>query len=223
VSDAPYASLNLAGHVGDDENAVVNNRKRLIGAASLPAMPHWLKQVHGVACVNAMDIADGCTADASYTNKSGIVCAVLTADCLPLLLCDKHGSTVCAVHAGWRGLAHGVIESAITAVGISAKDLLAWMGPAIGPDAFEVGAEVRQLFIQTDNDAQEAFRPSPRGRWLADIYHLARLRLLKRGVEHIYGGKWCTLSDPERFYSHRRDGNTGRMASMIWILDHSGN
>ena len=219
VSNAPYDSLNLADHVGDDKQAVAANRKRLICAAALPSTPCWLKQVHGTNVIDAGYVAKVCTADASYTDKPGVVCTVLTADCLPLLLCDRHGRVVCAVHAGWRGLAGGVIEAAITALGLDTRDLLAWMGPAIGPDVFEVGDEVRRQFINIDNDSQEAFRPSPQGRWLADIYHLARLRLLKRGVQHIYGAKWCTLSDPERFYSYRRNGNTGRMATMIWMQD----
>ena len=219
VSHAPYASFNLAAHVGDDAGAVAANRERLINAAALPSMPCWLNQVHGTNVVAAHDVEADTEADACYTNTGGSVCAVLTADCLPLLICDRNGGTVCAIHAGWRGLAAGVIESAVTALGISGRDILAWLGPAIGAAAFEVGDEVRQQFLENDNAAQGAFRPSPQGRWLADIYQLARLRLLRQGVEHVYGGEWCTYSDPERFYSYRRDGKTGRMGSMIWIQD----
>jgi len=220
VSGAPYESLNLADHVGDDEYAVAVNRERLISAGALPSMPRWLRQVHGANVIDVAYMTKAHAADASYTDKSGLVCVVLTADCLPLLLCDKHGQVVCAIHAGWRGLAGGVVEAAVHAIGIGASEILAWMGPAIGPDAFEVGDEVRQEFITADEDFQGAFRPSSQGRWLADIYQLAGIRLRKLGVKDIYGANWCTLSDPGRFYSYRRDGNTGRMATMIWIQDH---
>lgn len=219
VSRAPYETFNLAAHVGDDAGAVAANRERLINAAALPSMPLWLNQVHGTDVVEAQDVEADTEADACYTSASGRVCAVLTADCLPLLVCDRNGRTVCAIHAGWRGLAAGVIESAVTALGINGRDILAWLGPAIGPDAFEVGDEVRRQFLKDDDAAQDAFRPAHQGRWLADIYQLARLRLLRQGVGHIYGGEWCTCSDRERFYSYRRDGKTGRMASMIWIQD----
>lgn len=217
VSRVPYASFNLAAHVGDDANAVAANRERLINMADLPAMPLWLNQVHGTNIVEANDVDTGTEADACYTNTSSLICAVLTADCLPLLMCDRNGRTVCAVHAGWRGLAAGVIESAVAALDVNGRDILAWLGPAIGPDVFEVGDEVRQQFLKDDPAAQDAFRPSPGGRWLADIYRLARRRLMRQGVEKIYGGEWCTYSDTEHFYSYRRDGKTGRMASMIWI------
>jgi hypothetical protein len=217
VSNVPFDLLNLADHVGDDEDAVAINRERLMSAADLPSMPRWLRQVHGTNVIDAADVGDSREADASYTDKPGVICAVLTADCLPILLCDRPGQHVCAIHAGWRGLAAGVIESAISAWGISGGNIFAWLGPAIGPDAFEVGDEVRRQFIDSDESSRAAFRSSKDGRWLADIYHLARLRLAGQGVEHIYGGKWCTFSDPGSFYSYRRDGNTGRMASMIWI------
>lgn len=219
VSEVPFGSLNLADHVGDDERAVALNRERLITAAGLPAMPRWLHQVHGTGVIDAAALIKDREADASFTDKTGIVCAVLTADCLPLLLCDRQGRHVCAIHAGWRGLAAGVIESAISAWGVPGSEILAWMGPAIGPDVFEVGDDVRQRFIDTDSDSLAAFRSGNQGCWLADIYQLARLRLAREGVEHIYGGEWCTVSDAEHFFSYRRDGNTGRMASMIWIED----
>jgi YfiH family protein len=213
VSVAPHDSFNLADHVGDDPMSVGANRMRLIESLQLPAMPVWLNQVHGARVVDAAYGA--CEADAAYTDQAGRVCAVLTADCLPILLCDTHGARVAAVHAGWRGLAAGVIEAALDAMG--AKNLLVWLGPAIGPQTFEVGDEVRAVFMAHDAKAQQAFRPSGGGRWLADIYRLARQRLAARGVARVYGGGECTYSDAERFYSHRRDGKTGRMATLIWL------
>ena len=156
-----------------------------------------------------------CIRDSSHTDSSGVVCAVLTADCLPVLLCDRGGRRVAAVHAGWRGLLDGVIEQTIAAMG--GGELLAWLGPAIGPAAFEVGDEVRAAFLVHAPEAHTAFSPSPNGRWLADIYALARQRLQLAGVDAIYGGEHCTYSEAERFYSYRRDGVTGRMASLIWM------
>lgn len=214
VSAAPYDSLNLGDHVGDDPAAVTENRARLARALELPTPPVWLRQVHGTQVIAAA--AGGCEADAAHTQQAGVVCAVLTADCLPLLLCNSAGTQVAAVHAGWRGLAAGVIEAALDSMG-EPKHLMAWLGPAIGPAAFEVGDEVRAAFLAQDASAQAAFRPSPTGRWLADIYQLARVRLAARGVNRIYGGHWCTYSDAERFYSHRRDQVSGRMATLIWL------
>ncbi|MDO9371556.1 MAG: peptidoglycan editing factor PgeF [Gammaproteobacteria bacterium] len=214
VSVAPYDALNLGDHVGDDTRAVEQNRAHLMEALNLPASPVWLRQVHGARAVDAM--RGPCEADAAYTGQPGVVCAVLTADCLPLLLCNAAGTRVAAVHVGWRGLAAGVIEAALAVMGPGA-DLLAWLGPAIGPGAFEVGNEVRDIFIAHDTRAQSAFRPSPNGRWWADIYQLARLRLAAHGVARVYGGHGCTYSDAGRFYSYRRDGITGRMATMIWL------
>lgn len=214
VSAAPYGSFNLGDHVGDDPAHVSANRARLITSLQLPNSPAWLKQVHGARVVDAA--GDERTADAAYTAQSGIVCSVLTADCLPLLLCDAQGARVAAVHAGWRGLAAGVIEAAVDVMG-DEKNLLAWLGPAIGPKAFEVGSEVREVFMAHDAKAQQAFRPAGGGRWLADIYQLARQRLAARGVACVYGGGECTYSDAERFYSYRRDGKTGRMATLIWL------
>lgn len=219
VSCAPYDTFNLAEHVGDDRHAVTVNRQRLITAAALPSMPLWLKQVHGAHTIHAGEVAGTVSADACFTDRPAQVCAILTADCLPLLICDTQGRRVCALHAGWRGLVNGVVEAAVTALGMPGRDLMAWMGPAIGPDNFEVGDEVRTRFMSADRDSLHAFRPSPQGRWLADIYQLTRLRLERQGVGHIYGAKWCTVSDPERFYSYRRDGKTGRMASMIWLQE----
>lgn len=213
VSTGPYASLNLGNHVGDDPAHVTENRARLRRGLALPAEPLWLTQVHGIAVTEGQG---GC-ADASVAFAPGTVCTVLTADCLPLLLCDRAGTAVAAVHAGWRGLLAGVIEAAVARLGVPASELLVWLGPAIGPEAFEVGEEVRTAFVTEDAAAVVAFRPSPAGRWLADIYALARLRLARCGVNAVYGGELCTFSDARHFYSYRRDGITGRMASLIWL------
>ncbi len=214
VSVAPYDSFNLGSHVGDDPISVSANRTRLAASLQLPTMPVWLNQVHGTRVVNAAGAER--EADVAYTGERGIVCGVLTADCLPLLLCDAQGARVAAVHAGWRGLAAGVVEAALDVMG-EGKNLLAWLGPAIGPNAFEVGSEVREVFLAHSARAEQAFQPSGSGRWLADIYQLARQRLAARGVTQVYGGKECTYSDAKRFYSYRRDGKTGRMATLIWI------
>lgn len=216
VSTGPYASLNLAGHVGDEPAAVAANRRLLREALRLPAEPLWLEQVHGTAVVDATQAAAECRADASIAVQPGVVCVVMTADCLPLLLCDKAGSRVAAVHAGWRGLESGVIEATVKRLGVAPGELLVWLGPAIGPEAFEVGDEVRAAFVAHDLAAAAAFKPSPAGRWLADLYTLAHQRLAGCGVQAVYGGGLCTYSDAARFYSYRRDGATGRMASLIW-------
>lgn len=218
VSRAPHAALNLATHVGNDPAAVTENRARLARAAGLPADPCWLEQVHGIAAVDADDWRTGVEADAIVARRSGQVCAVLTADCLPLLLCDDRGSAVAAVHAGWRGLAGGVIESALHALDVEPARLLAWLGPAIGQDAFEVGGEVREAFVEADPAAAACFRPGRPGHWHADLYGLAQRRLRAAGVERIHGGGECTVTQQERYYSFRRDGSTGRMASLIWSV-----
>ncbi len=212
TSTGAYESWNLAGHVGDQETAVTANRERL--RQVLPGEPAWLTQVHGTGVVDAANgPAEG---DASFTTEAGVVCAVLTADCLPLLLCSRDGSRVAAAHAGWRGLAAGVIEATVDALGVPGDQLVAWLGPAIGPDAFEVGEEVRDTFVAHDPAAVDAFRPGEGGRWFADLYTLARQRLARRGVAAAYGGGLCTFADRERFFSFRRDGTTGRMATLIW-------
>lgn len=216
VSLPPYESLNLGDHVGDNPVAVAENRRRLVCELQLPGEPCWLTQVHGTCSADAAALTARCEADASHTDRSGVVCAVLTADCLPVLLCDREGRRVAAVHAGWRGLLDGVIEQTIAAMG-GGDELLAWLGPAIGPAAFEVGDEVREVFLANAPAAEVAFVPSNNGRWLADLYALARQRLHLVGVSAIYGGEHCTFSEPERFYSYRRDGRTGRMASLIWL------
>ncbi len=217
VSEVPYDSLNLGDHVGDQAAAVAENRRRLRANVHLPAEPLWLKQVHGITVVDAACAPAGVTADASYTARNNVVCAVLSADCLPLLLCDAGGTCVGAAHAGWRGLLDGVVEQTVLAMQRSGRDVMAWLGPAIGPQAFEVGEEVRAAFLAEDAGAGVAFRPAATGHWRADLYALARRRLARVHVEAVYGGHWCTHSDARRFYSYRRDGVTGRMASLIWL------
>ncbi|OWY40311.1 hypothetical protein CEK28_06215 [Xenophilus sp. AP218F] len=218
VSQPPYASLNLGLHVGDAPQDVAANRALL--RERLPAEPAWLNQVHGVAVVDAASVGDAPPdADASFARAPGAVCAAMTADCLPVLLCDEDGSVVAAAHAGWRGLCDGVIEATVAAMGAEPRRLLAWLGPAIGPDAFEVGPEVRAAFMARDPAAAAAFSPIDDGKYLADIYLLARQRLAAQGVERVYGGDFCTVIDRARFFSYRRDGVTGRMASLIWLQD----
>lgn len=222
VSLAPWDSLNLGQHVGDDPAHVRQNRERLLGALQTiaPAQsPQWLNQVHGIRVVEATEEsrAGAPDADAVFTTRSQLPCVVMTADCLPVFFCDRAGTRVAVAHAGWRGLCDGVLESTLKCFPDPAQ-VLAWMGPAIGPAAFEVGEEVRQAFLLQDAGADAHFRPSPNaGRWLADIYGLARRRLAAAGVAAIGGGDLCTVSDSTRFYSYRRDGQTGRMASVIWL------
>jgi YfiH family protein len=215
VSAGPYASLNPALHVGDDPKAVVRNRQFICEKLALPSEPFWLEQIHGNKIVKAATETGLPQADASYTDAPGVVCAVLTADCLPLLLCSSDGQRIAAVHAGWRGLAAGIIGNAVAALG--GKDLLVWLGPAIGPERFEVGEDVRAAFVQQSPVFAEAFRPHrEEGKWLADIYRLARIELNALGITSIYGGRFCTVAEPDRFFSYRRDTVTGRMATLIW-------
>lgn len=211
-SQGPYAGLNLGAQVGDEPQKVMQNRALLRKKLSLPCEPLWLRQVHGSKIVQADRARPGVVADAGYTGKAGAVCAVLTADCLPILLADRQG--VAAVHAGWRGLAAGVIEAALSAMG--SASVMAWLGPAIGVQVFEVGAEVYRAFLQKSGAFEEAFHRQDNGKWRADLYELARLILISQGVRAIYGGGFCTYGDPIRFYSYRRDGVTGRMATLIW-------
>ena len=217
VSVGAYATLNLGDHVGDDPVAVARNRALL--RESLPADPVWLKQVHGNTVVNADRTVGVPDADAALARQAGKVCVVMTADCLPLLLCDEAGTVVAAAHAGWRGLEGGVVEATVKVMNVAPERLLVWLGPAIGPQAFEVGEEVRQAFMAHNPQAVKAFVPNPANpqKWLADIYLLARQRLAHLGVERIYGGGLCTYTDAEHYYSYRRDQATGRMASMIWL------
>jgi hypothetical protein len=215
VSTGPWTGFNLAAHVGDDATAVTANRALL--RQSLPAEPPWLTQVHGVLCVDAAKAQSGVEADASFTRQRSVVCAVLTADCLPVLLCDDKASVVSAVHAGWRGLADGVIEASVAAMGLPGERLMAWLGPAIGPMAFEVGADVRDAFLARDAQAAQAFTPLSEGKWLCNIYQLAHQRLNALNIHRIASADFCTVRDIDRFYSFRRDGVTGRMASCIWL------
>lgn len=218
LSAAPYASLNLAAHVGDDPLIVARNRQRLRqGILPLPADPLWLEQVHGTQMVTAENYREGAAGDACIARTPGLVCAVLTADCLPLLLCAEDASVVGAVHAGWRGLSAGVIEACVAAMATPPARLLAWLGPAIGPRAYEVGDEVRATFCRQDAAAEQAFVPHRPGKWLCDLYLLARQRLAALGVRRVSGGEYCTYGDADRFYSYRRDGVTGRMATCIWL------
>lgn len=218
VSAGVYASLNLAGHVGDDWAAVRRNRALLNEQAGLPAEPIWLNQVHGCAVYESARVAHATgDADASVAFWGGAVCAVMTADCLPVLLCDEAGTVVAAAHAGWRGLAGGVIEATVQRMRRPPAQLQAWLGPAIGPAHFEVGDEVRARFCEIDAEAATAFRRNAAGRWLADLPMLARQRLARLGVAAVHGGDVCTFADRDRFFSYRRDGVTGRMASLIWI------
>lgn len=219
VSVVPYDSLNLGGHVGDDRLKVAANRQLL--NPYVPTEPLWLNQVHGIAVVDAAMASCLPDADASFARVSGAVCATMTADCLPVLLCDEAGTVVAAAHAGWRGLCDGVIEATVATMQTPPKNLMAWLGPAIGPNAFEVGTEVRAAFISHVGEAELAFRSAADDKWLGDIYLLAKQRLHKLGVERIYGGGLCTYTDQARFFSFRRDGATGRMASMIWLDSHS--
>jgi YfiH family protein len=215
VSQAPWGSLNLGDHVGDDPAHVAANRARL--CRQLPAEPGWLRQVHSARVVE-LGRGSNREADAALTRQSKQVCAILTADCLPVLLCDRAGSVVAAAHAGWRGLADDVLEATVAAMRVPPGEVLAWMGAAIGPQAFEVGDEVRQAFVAQHAEASVAFVPQPMpGKWLADIYQLARIRLKHAGVQAIYGGGRCTFNEADSFYSYRRDGVTGRMAALIWL------
>jgi len=217
ASSARFASLNLGDHVGDDPLNVAENRARLVCEAGLPTEPCWLTQVHGVGVRNLdTEPRDSEAADAAFTCRPGRVCAILTADCLPIALASESGDRVGAAHAGWRGLAAGVIEATVGAMKIPPDRLLAWLGPAIGPQHFEVGPEVRQAFVDEDAGAEEAFATNARGRFMADLGLLARRRLRNLGIHRIFGGGQCTFAAPDKYFSHRRDANTGRQATLIW-------
>ncbi|HZC85761.1 MAG TPA: peptidoglycan editing factor PgeF [Steroidobacteraceae bacterium] len=228
VSAAPFDSLNLAAHVGDEAAAVAENRRRVRAGLSLPEEPAWLEQVHGVEVVDldAAAPAIGPTrsapatampaADAVVSRHAGRVCVVQVADCLPVLLAARDGSAVAAAHAGWRGLAAGVLEATVKRLAVEPRDLLAWLGPGIGAAHFEVGAEVRQAFLAQDAAAADAFAANTRGRWQCDLAGLARRRLTGLGIGAVFGGKWCTYGDASRFFSYRREGRCGRMAALIW-------
>ena len=235
VSVEPWASLNLGVHVGDSAASVLENRTRVRKEAQLPSEPVWLEQVHGssVVVLDAGNIPRTATAeqlmdsrrpraDAAVTRQAGVVCAIQVADCLPVLFAARDGSVVGAAHAGWRGLASGVLGATVAAMEVPADQVVAWLGPAIGPQNFEVGEDVVAAFAATAHSDQRAqteaaFLPQPNGKWLCDLFTLARLRLAAAGVTHVSGGGLCTVSDARRFYSYRRDGQTGRMAALVWL------
>jgi polyphenol oxidase len=227
VSKGAFESLNLGTHVGDEPAAVAENRRLLRAALGLPGEPSWLNQVHGSAVVDASaadikqsaqgSVETPATADASIARGPGGVCVVMTADCLPVIFCDRAGSRVGAAHAGWRGLAGGVLGATIDALATPPSQLLAWLGPAIEPDAFEVGDEVREAFLQISADNAAAFRANARGRWQADLYQLARNELARLGVTAVYGGGFESFADSKRFFSYRRENRTGRMATLVWL------
>jgi polyphenol oxidase len=222
VSAPPFHSLNLGAGIGDSPQAVAENRRRVSERLRLPAEPAWLEQVHGTAVVEAETVRTSAgfaatpKADASVTHSAGHVCAIRVADCMPVLFAALDGSAVGAAHAGWRGLAGGVLEVTVERLGVPASQLVAWMGPTIGPRNFEVGEDVRAAFIETDAIAVSAFVRNDRGRWQCDLYALARQSLNRLGVTRIYGGGWCTFAESDRFFSYRRDGQCGRMAALIW-------
>ena len=236
VSQGAYFSLNPATHVSDEADQVKQNRQIIREMLDLPSEPVWLDQIHSNRVVKAVNPpypplqkggrGDLQQADASYTNKSGVVCAVMTADCLPLLVCSADGTQVAAIHAGWRGLLAGVICNTVVAMQIPPSpplckrgargDLLVWLGPAIGPDCFEVGTEMRDAFLEKSVEFSSAFKQQSNNKWLADIYQLARIELASLGIAKVYGGTYCTVTEHERFYSYRRDTQTGRMATLIW-------
>ena len=222
VSAAPFDSLNVGAHVGDAGAAVAENRRRVRTQLRLPAEPLWLEQVHGIEVAD-LDMASGQvsatppTADAVIARRAGNVCVMQVADCMPVLFASRDGSAVAAAHAGWRGLAGGVLEATVARLGVAPGKLIAWLGPAIGPRHFEVGGEVRAAFLRHDAGAADAFHANARGRWQCDLGTLARRRLGALGVTAVFGGGWCTYADATRFFSYRRDGQCGRMAALIWL------
>ncbi len=222
VSVGPYTGLNLGSHVQDNPLHVAQNRQLL--SQFVPSEPVWMNQIHGINVVDAANADCVPDADASFTTRHNVVCASMTADCLPILLCDTAGSVVASVHAGWRSLCDGVIKATVAKIlastSVNAEHLMAWLGPAIGPQAFEVGDEVRAQFIAKDAQAECAFQSQDSDKWLADIYTIATQRLNHLGISQIYGGQqeqFCTVTDSARFFSFRRDNLTGRMATLIWL------
>lgn len=227
ASRGAWRGFNLATHCDDAPAAVVANRAALGRSLQLPVEPAWLEQVHGCDVLEVpicgTPEAPPPTADAAWTRNPEAVCAILTADCLPVVFCDRAGTCVAVAHAGWRSLVAGILEATVATMAVPPAQMLAWLGPCIGPAAFEVGPEVRAAFCNRDPGAREAFRPSGRGgHWLADLPRLARRRLAAVGVSTVYGGDWCTVNDPQRFFSYRRDGVTGRMATLAWIQAQNG-
>lgn len=216
VSTPPYEQLNLGDHVNDAPAHVIKNRALLSTRLNLPAEPLWLQQVHGTTVVNAANVATNISADAAFTNQNNVVCSVLTADCLPVFFCTEDGVAVAVAHAGWRGLAAGILQATVKSLNTNPEKIICWLGPAIGPKVFEVGSEVREAFVAEQSTSAAAFIQTGDNHWLADIYALARIKLGSVGVTQVSGGGECTYTDVERFYSYRRDGITGRMASLIW-------
>ena len=216
VSEAPFDTFNLGLRSGDEFDAALENRRQLEAALQLPSPPRWLKQVHGIEVAIEPGF-DEPEADASVTSETGTVLAILTADCLPVVFAARDGSEVAAAHAGWRGLADGMLEATVAAMKTPADDIVAWLGPAAGPDAYEIGEEVFNAFVSRDAGASAAFAPTRPGHWNVDLYALARRRLAAVGVTDVHGGGLCTISDPARFFSHRRDRRSGRMATLAWI------
>lgn len=218
VSQGAFNSLNPALHVNDDSKRVLSNRKTIVDMLNLPADPVWLEQIHSNQVVNVDKFSKKLIqADASYTHQPNIVCGVLTADCLPILLSassKQKPTKVAAIHAGWRGLLSGIISQTITV--FNESDIIAWLGPAIGPNCFEVGHEVQQMFVNKSNKYSAAFKQKNKDKFLADIYKIAKIELASQGVSKVYGGDLCTFTDSKNFYSYRRDGETGRMATLIW-------
>jgi YfiH family protein len=220
VSLPPFDRCNLGARCGDDPAAVAANRASLARTLGLPHAPRWLAQVHGTRVVRFDDTTladDEPAADAAVTSAPGVVLAILTADCLPVLLAARDGREVAAAHAGWRGLAAGVLEATVAAMRTAPADLVAWLGPAAGPQAYEIGAEVRDAFLAHDPAAEVAFVATRPGHWRVDLYALARQRLAAAGVTAVSGGDRCTISEPRHYFSHRRDACTGRLASLVWM------
>jgi len=216
-STGPYTSFNLAAHTDDDPAAVSRNRELLRTYFRLPSEPVWLHQVHSNRMVEAGPDSGGAEADGCSTSTAGKVCAVMTADCLPVLICNRTGTRVAAAHAGWRGLHKGIITNAISMFNSGPAELMVWLGPAIGPQAFEVGADVIRSFTASSSENATAFKQTDDQHWLCDLYTLARLELAGLGVTSVFGGNQCTYTDELRFYSYRRNSITGRMASIIWL------
>jgi YfiH family protein len=217
VSREPYDTFNLAAHVGDELQAVTENRRLLKSALRLSAEPAWLEQIHSDIVVEVASASPPPRADASVARIAGSVCAILTADCLPVLFCSRDGDRVAAAHAGWRGLAAGILDTTVGSLGLPGGELIAWLGPAISQQAYEVGDDVRIACLARDSGAASAFKPNARGRWQCDLYQLARRNLAQLGVHAVYGGDYCTYADSDRFYSFRRDGQCGRMATLVWM------
>lgn len=216
VSEGSFRSLNLGEFSGDDAKAVQENRTRFRAICDLPSAPRWLRQVHGTSVVIEPRAGETPEADAAITRRAGVVCVVLTADCLPVILASADGAELAVAHAGWRGLAGGVLEATVRQMSADPAELIAWLGPAISQPAFEVGPEVRQEFLAHDAAAARCFMANRRGRWQADLYALARMRLESLDIAQVSGGEYCTFGEPQRFFSYRRDGACGRMASFVF-------